>query len=104
MNKTETENDTTDLCLWLDRSAPDGRRDHSGLSDLKKFLADLWETMYEADGVGLAAPQVGKSVRIFVVDVAPGPNEKGITPSNRHSSTRSFTNVSGKSGPSTKAA
>ena len=48
--------------------------------DLKKFLADLWETMYEADGVGLAAPQVGKSIRVFVVDVAPGPNEKGITP------------------------
>ena len=31
--------------------------------DLKKFIADLWETMYEADGVGLAAPQVGKSIR-----------------------------------------
>lgn len=40
--------------------------------DLKKFIADLWETMYESDGVGLAAPQVGKSLRIFVVDVAPG--------------------------------
>ena len=36
--------------------------------DLKKFIADLWETMYEADGVGLAAPQVGKSIRVFVVD------------------------------------
>lgn len=48
--------------------------------NLKKFLTDLWETMYEADGVGLAAPQVGKSIRIFVVDVDPGPNEKGIEP------------------------
>ena len=39
--------------------------------DLKKFIADLWETMYEADGVGLAAPQVGKSIRVFVVDATP---------------------------------
>lgn len=36
--------------------------------DLDKFIADLWETMYESDGVGLAAPQVGKSIRIFVID------------------------------------
>ena len=36
--------------------------------DLDKFLEDLWQTMYEADGIGLAAPQVGKSIRIFVVD------------------------------------
>lgn len=36
--------------------------------DLDKFLKDLWQTMDEADGVGLAAPQVGKNIRIFVVD------------------------------------
>lgn len=35
---------------------------------LKEFLADMWETMYYADGVGLAAPQVGKSVRVIVID------------------------------------
>ncbi|WP_320052326.1 peptide deformylase [uncultured Acetobacteroides sp.] len=35
---------------------------------LDTFLKDLWETMYHADGVGLAAPQVGKSVRVFVID------------------------------------
>lgn len=35
---------------------------------LVEFLADFWETMYSADGVGLAAPQVGRSIRIFVVD------------------------------------
>jgi peptide deformylase len=38
--------------------------------DLKQFIADLWETMYKSDGVGLAAPQVGKSIRIFVIDTA----------------------------------
>ena len=36
--------------------------------ELEKLLADMWETMYHADGVGLAAPQIGKSLRIFLVD------------------------------------
>ena len=36
--------------------------------EIKEFVYDLIETMYEKDGVGLAAPQVGKSIRIFVVD------------------------------------
>lgn len=35
---------------------------------LEKFIQDLWQTMDESDGVGLAAPQVGKNIRIFVVD------------------------------------
>ena len=35
---------------------------------LKKLLEDMWETMYVSDGVGLAAPQIGKSVRLFVID------------------------------------
>lgn len=36
--------------------------------ELEKFINDLFETMYRSDGIGLAAPQVGKSVRIFVID------------------------------------
>ncbi|MDA3955044.1 MAG: peptide deformylase [Bacteroidales bacterium] len=36
-----------------------------------KFLTDMWETMYYSDGLGLAAPQVGKSIRLFVIDGAP---------------------------------
>ncbi|MDP4282710.1 MAG: peptide deformylase [Bacteroidota bacterium] len=36
--------------------------------DFKEFIADLWETMYQADGIGLAAPQVNRSIRVFVVD------------------------------------
>ena len=38
--------------------------------DLSQFVADLRETMYEADGVGLAAPQVGRNIRVFVVDAS----------------------------------
>ena len=36
--------------------------------EIRQFIADLTETMYVKDGVGLAAPQVGRSLRIFVVD------------------------------------
>ena len=36
---------------------------------LKKLLDDMAETMYEADGVGLAAPQVGEPIRMIVIDV-----------------------------------
>lgn len=35
---------------------------------LEKFIADMWETMYATDGIGLAAPQVNKSIRMFVID------------------------------------
>ena len=37
---------------------------------LEKLIADMWETMYESNGVGIAAPQVNRSVRLFVVDTA----------------------------------
>lgn len=36
--------------------------------DLATLIADMWETMYRAKGVGLAAPQIGRSIRLFVVD------------------------------------
>ncbi|MGN6566684.1 MAG: peptide deformylase [Flavipsychrobacter sp.] len=36
--------------------------------DLKKLIADMWETMYNSNGVGIAAPQVNKPVRLFVID------------------------------------
>lgn len=42
---------------------------------IKKLVDDMLETMYDADGVGLAAPQVGVSARIVVLDVGEGPIE-----------------------------
>jgi peptide deformylase len=39
--------------------------------DLKKLSADMFETMYGANGVGLAAPQIGMNIRVFVVDGTP---------------------------------
>ena len=39
--------------------------------NLDKLIADMFETMYAARGVGLAAPQIGKAIRLFVVDAGP---------------------------------
>lgn len=38
--------------------------------ELQKLIADMWETMYASNGVGLAAPQVNRDIRLFVVDSA----------------------------------
>lgn len=38
---------------------------------LKELLINMWETMYGANGVGLAAPQIGLPIRIFLVDTTP---------------------------------
>lgn len=58
--------------------------------ELSKLIADMWETMYHTNGVGIAAPQVNKAIRLFVVDTeqivegfddedkAAYPNEKPI--------------------------
>lgn len=35
---------------------------------LDKLIADMWETMYHSNGVGLAAPQINRAIRLFVVD------------------------------------
>ena len=42
-----------------------------GSLDVKTLAADMFETMYGASGVGLAAPQIGKSIRMFVIDGEP---------------------------------
>lgn len=50
--------------------------------DLEKIISDMWETMYNAHGVGLAAPQVGLGIRLFLVDTIQtmdeGEEDKGI--------------------------
>jgi len=40
-------------------------------AELQTLIADMFETMYAAHGVGLAAPQIGKAVRLFVMDSGP---------------------------------
>ena len=52
-------------------------------SDLKSLVDNMWETMYNANGVGLAAPQIGKSIRLFIVDTAPFANDEELDSSER---------------------
>ena len=52
---------------------------------LEKLIADMWETMYNSNGVGLAAPQINKDIRLFVIDSGQifenqDEDEKGLYP------------------------
>jgi peptide deformylase len=49
----------------LRKKASEITMDYEGLESL---IVDMYETMYQAKGVGLAAPQIGKDIRLFVVD------------------------------------
>jgi peptide deformylase len=53
----------------------------SGYKDLKKLIANMYETMYGAHGVGLAAPQIGLSIRLFLVDTAPFSEDESLSAS-----------------------
>jgi len=52
----------------LKRMADEIEDDYEGLNEL---IDNMFETMYNAQGVGLAAPQIGKSIRLFIVDGSP---------------------------------
>ena len=52
----------------LRKIAAEINKDYPGLDQL---IEDLFETMYHSEGMGLAAPQIGKSIRIFVIDGTP---------------------------------
>ena len=46
--------------------------------NLKTLIENMWETMYAAHGVGLAAPQIGESIRLFIVDGSPFAQDKDL--------------------------
>lgn len=48
-----------------------GKEIDKGYPDLEEFLINMWETMYFSEGVGLAAPQVNRAIRVFIVDASP---------------------------------
>lgn len=52
----------------LRKVAEDIPADYDGL---KQFIADMWETLAASEGIGLAAPQVGRSVRVVIIDLDP---------------------------------
>lgn len=46
---------------------------------LKELIANMWETMYKASGVGLAAPQIGLPIRLFLVDMTPFAEDEDLS-------------------------
>lgn len=51
----------------LRQEAEDIEKDYP---DLQKLIKDMFETMYHTDGIGLAAPQIGKSIAVIVIDAS----------------------------------
>lgn len=47
--------------------------------DLEQLILNMWDTMYEAYGVGLAAPQVNYSIRLFIIDPSPFAEDEALT-------------------------
>ena len=46
---------------------------------LETLISNMWETMYNANGVGLAAPQIGLPIRLFMVDTSPFAEDEDLT-------------------------
>lgn len=57
----------------LRKKAKPIEKGHEGLDEI---IENMWETMYHSDGIGLAAPQVGMSIRLFVVDASAAEEEE----------------------------
>ena len=51
--------------------------------DLEKLITNMKETMYNASGVGLAAPQIGKAIRLFVIDASPFAEDEELSDKDR---------------------
>ena len=60
-------------------------------SDVKNLIDNMFETMYASSGVGLAGPQIGESLRIFIVDASPfAETEEGEEPNEKFKGFRRF--------------
>ena len=49
--------------------------------NLSELISNMWETMYNASGVGLAAPQIGLPIRLFLVDTTPFADDEELSES-----------------------
>ncbi len=64
----------------LRKKATDIDKNHPKFNDL---LTNMWETMYNANGVGLAAPQIGLPIRLFLVDTSPFSDDEELSETER---------------------
>ena len=51
--------------------------------NLEKLISNMKETMYNASGVGLAAPQIGKAIRLFLIDASPFAEDEDLSDKDR---------------------
>ena len=56
-----------------------GTEINSDYPNLKEIIANMYDTMYNACGVGLAAPQVGMPIRLFVIDTTPFSDDEDLS-------------------------
>src|SRR5690242_6396389 len=68
-----------EILIWPDPRLKEKSRPVERVTDAtRKLVADMFETMYDAHGVGLAAPQIGVLERILVIDTSP--RQEGAKP------------------------
>jgi len=60
-----------------------GKEVEKDYPNLKELITNMKETMYNASGVGLAAPQIGKAIRLFVIDASPFAEDKDLNDDER---------------------
>jgi peptide deformylase len=60
--------------------------------ELETLISNMKETMYNASGVGLAAPQIGKAIRLFLIDASPFADDEDLSEKDR-SSLKTFNKV-----------
>ena len=56
-----------------------GKEIDADYPNLKGLIDNMWETMYKASGVGLAAPQIGLPIRLFLVDTTPFADDEDLS-------------------------
>ncbi len=76
----KSRDDFTHSCLRHSRIKKKAVDVPSDYKELDQLIANMWETMYAASGVGLAAPQVGLGLRLFVIDATPFAEDDELSP------------------------
>ncbi len=61
--------------------------------NLKELIDNMFETMHNADGIGLAAPQIGLPIRLFIIDISPLDTEKAFAELKNYPKTKIFINA-----------
>jgi peptide deformylase len=60
-----------------------GKEIDADYPELDKLISNMKETMYNASGVGLAAPQIGKAIRLFLIDASPFADDEELSDKDR---------------------